>query len=142
VQLGKALGHRVIGTSRTEEKLERCLEFGLDSGIVVGSEPKFSEDVLTSTNGSGVDVILDLVGGAYFEQNLKSLALKGRLLLVGMTSGSRAEFNLGIALSRTFEVDRHGTSSPLGRRQGQRDSRIRDKRGSASRGRKREAKYR
>jgi len=88
LQLAKVYGHRVLGTSRTEEKVERCRKFGLDEGIVVGSEPNFAEDVHSRTEGRGVNVILDLVGGAYFEQNLKSLSLKGRLLLVGMTSGS------------------------------------------------------
>ena len=104
LQLGKAFGHRVLGSSRTEEKLDRCREFCLDDGIVVGGEPSFAEDVLTETDGRGVDVILDLVGGAYFDQNLKSLALKGRLLLVGMTAGSNAQFNLGIALSKRLTL--------------------------------------
>ncbi|HUR99638.1 MAG TPA: NAD(P)H-quinone oxidoreductase [Pyrinomonadaceae bacterium] len=99
VQLGKASGHRVLGTSRTKEKLERCREFGLDEAIVA-AEPKFSEEALSRTEGRGVDVILDLVGGAYFEENLKSLAVKGRLLLVGLTAGATAEFNLGTALSK------------------------------------------
>jgi putative PIG3 family NAD(P)H quinone oxidoreductase len=104
LQLGKASGHPVLGTSRTEEKLKRCREFGLDEAVVVGSESKFSEEILSKTNGRGADVILDLVGGAYFEENLKSLALKGRLLLVGMTSGSTAQFNLGIALSKRLTL--------------------------------------
>ena len=104
LQLGKVFGHRVLGTSRTEEKLGRCREFGLDEGIVVGNEPNFAEDVLKKSNGRGVDVVLDLVGGAYFEQNLKSLALKGRLLLVGMTAGSTAQFNLGIALYKRLTL--------------------------------------
>ena len=94
----------MLGTSRTGGKLERCRELGLDEGIVVGREPNFAEEVLTKTNGRGVDVILDLVGGAYFEQNLKSLALKGRLLLVGLTAGSSASFNLGIALSKRLTL--------------------------------------
>jgi putative PIG3 family NAD(P)H quinone oxidoreductase len=98
LQLAKAAGHRVLGTSRTKEKLERCLEFGLDEGIVA-SEPKFSETVLSKTAG-GVDVILDLVGGAYFEENLKSLAVKGRVMLVGLTAGSTAQINLGMVLSK------------------------------------------
>ena len=98
LQLGKANGHRVLGTSRTKEKLERCREFGLDDAIVA-SEPKFSETVLSKTDG-GVDVILDLVGGAYFEENLKSLALKGRMMLVGLTAGSTAQINLGMVLSK------------------------------------------
>ena len=97
LQLAKANGHRVLGTSRTKEKLERCREFGLDEAIVT-SEPKFSADVLSKTGG--VDVILDLVGGAYFEENLKSLAVKGRMMLVGLTSGATAQINLGMVLSR------------------------------------------
>src|SRR5687768_4436071 len=74
LQLAKARGSRVIGTSRTEDKLERCREFGLDVGITVTGEPIFSAEVLARTGGRGVDVVLDLVGGAYFEQNLQSMA--------------------------------------------------------------------
>ena len=104
LQLGKARGHRVVGTSRTSEKLERCREFGLDASVVVSGEPEFAEEVRSMTNGRGVDVILDLVGGAYFEQNLKSLALKGRLMLVGLTSGSKATIDLGIALVKRLTL--------------------------------------
>ncbi|MEO8573702.1 MAG: NAD(P)H-quinone oxidoreductase [Pyrinomonadaceae bacterium] len=104
LQLGRVFGHGVLGTSRTEDKLERCRAFGLDDGIVVASDANFADEVLARTNGRGVDVILDLVGGAYFEENLKSLALRGRLLLVGMTSGSTAQFNLGIALSKRLTL--------------------------------------
>ncbi|MEO8041570.1 MAG: NAD(P)H-quinone oxidoreductase [Acidobacteriota bacterium] len=104
LQLGKANGHRVLGTSRSVDKLDRCREFGLDEGITAAGEPNFSEVVLSKTGGRGVDVILDLVGGAYFEQNLKSLALKGRLLLVGMTAGSTSNFNLGIALMKRLTL--------------------------------------
>lgn len=104
LQLAKAGLHRVFGTSRTKEKLERCPEFGLDEPIVVASELNFAEDVLARTENRGVDVILDLVGGPYFEQNLQSLGLKGRLLLVGMTAGSTAQFNLGIALSKRLTL--------------------------------------
>jgi putative PIG3 family NAD(P)H quinone oxidoreductase len=104
LQLAKANGHRVFGTSRTSDKLDRCREFGLDEGITIAGEPNFSEELLSKNNGRGVDVILDLVGGAYFEQNLKSLGLKGRLLLVGMTSGSTAQFNLGVALSKRLTI--------------------------------------
>jgi putative PIG3 family NAD(P)H quinone oxidoreductase len=99
LQLGKANGHRVIGTSRTKEKLERCREFGLDEAIVVSGKPDFANEI-----GSRVDVILDLVGGAYFEQNLQSLATKGRLMLVGLTAGRSAEFDLGLALSKRLTL--------------------------------------
>jgi putative PIG3 family NAD(P)H quinone oxidoreductase len=104
LQLGKANGHRVFGTSRTADKLDRCREFGLDEGIAVTDEPSFSDQILSKTQGLGVDVILDLVGGAYFEQNLKSLATKGRLILVGLTSGRTAQFNLDVALSKRLTI--------------------------------------
>ena len=104
LQIAKANGHRVFGTSRTAEKLERCREFGLDDAIVVSGRPDFAAEVMSRTNGRGIDVILDLVGGAYFEQNLKSLAIKGRLMLVGLTSGRSAEFDLAVALSKRLTL--------------------------------------
>ena len=104
LQLAAVYGHRVIGTSRTAEKLERCRELGLDESMTVGSDGAFADEVLARTESRGVDVILDLVGGAYFEQNLRSLALKGRLLLVGLTSGSSAQFNLSVALANRLTI--------------------------------------
>lgn len=105
LQLAKAKNARVLGTSRTAEKLKRCVEeFGLDEGCVVGDEPTFSEAVKSKTEGKGVDVILDLVGARYFEENLRSIALKGRLMLVGLTAGSKAEFDLGLALRKRSKI--------------------------------------
>lgn len=103
LQLAKAHGCRVIGTSRTKEKLERCREYGLDDAIVIG-DPDFSEEVLAMTDDRGVDVLLDLVGGAYFPQNLLSLTTKGRLMLVGLTAGRSAEIDLGVALSKRLTI--------------------------------------
>ena len=80
-----------------------CPNFGLDLAIAT-PEPVFADAVLEKTGGRGVDVILDLVGAAYFEQNLASLATKGRLVLVGLTSGRTAEFNLGIALQKRATI--------------------------------------
>ena len=103
LQIGKAMGASVIGTSRTDEKLDKCARFGLDLAIAT-PEPVFADAVLEKTGRRGVDVILDLVGAAYFEQNLASLATKGRLILVGLTSGRTAEFNLGIALQKRATI--------------------------------------
>ena len=103
LQIAKAVGASVIGTSRTDEKLDKCARFGLDLAIAT-PEPVFAEAVLEKTGGRGVDVILDLVGAAYFEQNLASLATKGRLILVGLTSGRTAEFNLGMALQKRATI--------------------------------------
>jgi putative NAD(P)H quinone oxidoreductase, PIG3 family len=104
LQLAKAKGARVFGTSRTEDKLEKCKEFGLDEGIVTAKPPEFADIIKEKTGGKGVDVILDLVGAAYFQQNLESLALKGRLVLVGLTTGSTAEFSLGTALYKRLKI--------------------------------------
>ena len=103
LQIAKAVGASVIGTSRTDEKLDKCARFGLDLAIAT-PEPVFAEAVLEKTGGRGVNVILDLVGAAYFEQNLASLATKGRLILVGLTSGRTAEFNLGMALQKRATI--------------------------------------
>ncbi len=103
LQIAKAAGATVIGTSRTPDKLERSRELGLDHGIVTtGSD--FAETVVALTNSKGANVVLDLVGGAYFEQNLQALALRGRLILVGLTSGREATFNLGLALQKRTTI--------------------------------------
>lgn len=103
LQLAKANGAMVIGTSRTKDKLDRCREFGLDHAIVTdGSD--FADEVNRVTNGAGVNVILDLVGGKYFDQNLRCLAKSGTLMLVGLTSGRTAEFDMGLALQKRAKI--------------------------------------
>ena len=110
LQLAKAKDIVTVGTSRTAAKLLKCDEFSLDFGIVtetnlIESNPEaLAEIIQHKTDGSGVDVILDLVGAKYFAANLESLNLKGRLILVGLTGGSRAEFNLGTALSKRLKI--------------------------------------
>jgi putative PIG3 family NAD(P)H quinone oxidoreductase len=107
LQLAKANGATVIGTSRTADKLETCREYGLDLAIgpdAAGLRVEFAEKVKHFTNTHGADVILDLVGADYFEQNLDSLAVKGRLILVGLTSGSKAEFDLGRLLKKRAKI--------------------------------------
>jgi len=104
LQMAKAAGAKVIGTSRTADKLESCKEFGLDLGIAVGSEPDFSKKVMESTDNRGSNVICDLVGASYLKENLASAAVKGRIILVGLTGGATAEFNLGAALSKRLTI--------------------------------------
>jgi NADPH2:quinone reductase len=104
LQLAKAKGAFVIGTSRTQDKLDKCEEFGLDSAILADKAIDFASSVKNATSGKGVDVILDLVGAAYFQQNLESLRDKGRMILVGLTSGSKAEFDLGLALRKRLRI--------------------------------------
>jgi len=104
LQIAKSLGANVIGTSRTAEKLERCGEFGLDAAITIRDANSFAAAIAAATDGRGADLIIDLVGGAYLDQNLKSLATKGRLVLVGLTSGRTAEINLGIVLKKRAQI--------------------------------------
>ncbi len=105
VQLAHAAGAITYGTSRTAEKLERVREFGLDEAVTVGNEPaRFAGAVREWTEGAGVQVILDLVGGPYFAANLDALAVKGRMLLVGTTGGSSATFDFGKALGKRLRI--------------------------------------
>lgn len=104
LQLAKAHGAFVVGTSRTADKLERCIAHGLDAGIVVTDPRDYASQVSDATGGHGADVILDLVGGAYFDQSLRSLALKGRHILVGLTSGRSADVDLGLVLQKRARI--------------------------------------
>ncbi len=104
LDIAKLHSNRVIGTSRTGEKLERCRDSGLDVAINTSEIGTFSEAIKRDTDGKGVDVILDLVGAGYLDENLKSLALKGRLILVGLVGGRKADFDLGIALRKRLQI--------------------------------------
>jgi putative PIG3 family NAD(P)H quinone oxidoreductase len=104
LQLTKAKNIKVFGTSRTPDKLEKSREFGLDEAILIDENTDFARIVRDKTDGKGVDVILDLVGASFFAENLKSLALKGQLILVGLTGGATAEFNLGMALAKRAKI--------------------------------------
>jgi NADPH:quinone reductase len=105
VQLARAAGARVFGTSRTAEKLERARGYGLEEAIVVGDDPSvFGQAVRELTGGAGVGVILDLVGGPYLQANLDALALRGRLMLVGTTAGASAPFNFGVVMSKRLRI--------------------------------------
>lgn len=93
VQIARALGARVIGTARTPQKIGRATELGLEHGIVVEGA-KFADEVLAQTGGAGVDLVLELVGGAYVTQDIACLALKGRVVVVGTMAGAQAPIEL------------------------------------------------
>jgi putative PIG3 family NAD(P)H quinone oxidoreductase len=103
VQIARAMGCTVYGTSRTAEKLERARALGLDVAIV-NADGDFAEDVNRRTQGAGVHVVLDLIGGKALAGNLKVLASRGRLVVVGLLSGSKAEIDLGVVLSRRITM--------------------------------------
>jgi NADPH:quinone reductase len=103
IQLGHAAGAIVYGTSRTADKLERLrdLNLGLDGAVAVRDTPgNFVKAVREWTEGGGVDVILDLVGGNYFPANVEALASLGRIICVGTLAGAKSEIDLGILLHK------------------------------------------
>jgi NADPH2:quinone reductase len=103
VQLAHAMGCLVLGTSRTSDKLERTKLLGLDHGIDASRED-FAASVRALTGGVGVDLVVDLLGGAALAGNLASLALKGRLVLVGLLAGSSAALDLNLMLRKRLTI--------------------------------------
>lgn len=102
IQLARASGAKVYGTSRTEAKLKQAEQFGLSGYVVPGdSLDSFIAAAREWTSGEGLDVILDLVGARYLEANLETLGLHGRLLLVGTTSGNKATLNFAAVMRKT-----------------------------------------
>jgi NADPH2:quinone reductase len=103
VQLLRAAGAMVIGTSRTPAKLERAAGLGMEVGVDTSRED-LAEVVNQATYGSGVHAVLDLVGGKLLEASLRVLAMRGRLIVVGTTGGAKAEVDLGLILRRRLHV--------------------------------------
>jgi putative PIG3 family NAD(P)H quinone oxidoreductase len=93
LQIAKAIGARPIGTARTPEKVGHARELGFLETIVVESG-SFAEQVLARTGGRGVDVVVELVGGAYVAQDLACIATGGRIVVVGTMAGVRADVDL------------------------------------------------
>jgi len=112
-QMASVVGCRVFGTAGSDEKLAKAAELGLNVGINYHNED-FAEVVRARTERRGVDVILDVIGADYWARNLQSLALRGRMVLVGTMSGAKLEADLGMLMQKRLRV--HGTvlrSRPL-----------------------------
>lgn len=95
IQLAKALGPSdVIVTVGSEDKAEACKALGADHAVLYKRED-FAERVLAITEKRGADVILDHIGGGYLDKNMKCLAIYGRLVIIGLMGGAKAELNVG-----------------------------------------------
>ena len=106
IQLARYAGATTYGTMGSAEKLAKAADLGLDVGINY-NEQDFAEVVRDRSAGRGVDVILDVIGAPYWDRNIASLALKGRMVIVGTMGGATHEVNIGALMPKRLRV--HGT---------------------------------
>jgi len=99
VQIGREIGAFVLGTTRGPAKLEMLQKLGIHRALDTTSED-FEARIAHETRGAGVDVIADLVGGAYAQKNQQSLATRGRWIVIGLVGGAQASIDLSTLLSR------------------------------------------
>jgi NADPH:quinone reductase-like Zn-dependent oxidoreductase len=102
IQLATVVGATSVGTSRTADKLSRCSSLGLDHTVIV-KDGRFADQVLEAVPG-GVDVILDTIGAAYLAQNIEVIAKKGRIIVIGLMGGVKAELSLGALLAKRASI--------------------------------------
>ncbi|CAM0942826.1 unnamed protein product [Alopecurus aequalis] len=107
IQIAKHLGIKVFVTAGSEEKLAACKDLGADVCINYKTED-FVARIKEETDGKGVDVILDNIGGSYLQRNLNSLAVDGRLFIIGFMGGTVTEVNLGVMLARRLSIQAAG----------------------------------
>jgi NADPH:quinone reductase len=103
IEIGKILGARVIACASTPDKLAVCRQHGADETINYATED-LRERIKTLTGGHGPDVVYDPVGGAYTEQALRSIAWRGRLLVVGFAAGEIPKIPLNLTLLKGCSI--------------------------------------
>lgn len=104
VQIARQLGARVFGTARGEPKIAAAMSFGLEAGAQPASAGWVADAVKRWTDGRGVDVVLDLLGGDYVRESVMALAPRGRLVLVGTLAGLESTIDLRYMLSRRLTI--------------------------------------
>ena len=103
IQIAKALGATVLVTAGSDEKCAACLALGADHAINYKTSD-FSEEVKKLTNGQGVNVILDMVGGSYVSREVECLAEDGRLIIIAVQGGVKSEINAGLVLRKRLTI--------------------------------------
>jgi NADPH2:quinone reductase len=103
IQLAAAWGARVFATAGSDDKARACERLGAVRGINYRTED-FVEVIRAQTEGRGVDVVLDMVAGSYVARNLDIAALEGRIVVISLLGGARAEINLGVILTKRLTL--------------------------------------
>ena len=103
IQICKTKGNPCFVTAGTKEKISRCMELGAEGGTV-RNEENFADAVAKWTDNNGVQVILDPVGANYLEDNMKSLTLEGRLVMIGLMGGATTSINLGLLMMKRLRI--------------------------------------
>ncbi len=103
IQMAKALGATVLVTAGSDDKCAACLALGADHAINYKTSD-FAEAVKKLTAGKGVNVILDMVAGSYVAREVESLAEDGRLVIIAVQGGVKAEFNAGLVLRKRLTI--------------------------------------
>jgi putative PIG3 family NAD(P)H quinone oxidoreductase len=103
IQVAHLFGAQVFATAGTKEKCDACLRLGAERAINYKKED-FVEVVRAVTDGRGVELILDMVGGSYLQRNLDSLAVEGRLVLIALMEGAEGKLDLAKLMSRRLTL--------------------------------------
>lgn len=103
IQMAKALGAMVIATAGSDAKCQSCLDLGADHAINYRTAD-FAEEARRLTAGRGVDVILDMVAGDYIAREVAALAEDGRLVVIAVQGGVKAQFDAGLVLRRRLTI--------------------------------------
>ena len=103
IQVARALGARVAVTAGSRAKLEVCADLGAEV-LIDYRDDDFVDRVRRATDGRGADLILDVMGASYLERNLAALAVDGRLVIIGMQGGVKAEVNVGTLIGKRLTV--------------------------------------
>lgn len=103
IQLARLFGARIFATAGTPAKCAACVALGAERAIDYRAED-FVAVLHEATGGRGVDLVLDMVGGAYLQRNLTSLAIEGRLVIIALMEGAQAELDLARLMSRRLTV--------------------------------------
>jgi NADPH2:quinone reductase len=103
IQIAKALGATVLVTAGSDDKCAACIALGADHAINYKTSD-FAEEVKKLTNGKGVNVILDMVAGSYVAREVDCMAEDGRLVIIALQGGTKAEFNAGLVLRKRLTI--------------------------------------